>query len=111
MTAANLKNLMSVLLVATGVLHLVVALFGAPAALQGPLSVFGFLYAALGVWVRGSGRPAVLTAIAVTALGLVLGGSNYLEHGGPKTLPVMLLIDVIILAVGAMWVMKSGKAT
>ena len=50
MAPAMLKNLMSILLVATGVLHLVVAAVGAPADLQLPLAVFGALYAALGVW-------------------------------------------------------------
>ncbi len=109
MAPANLKNLMSILLIATGVLHLVVAALGAPDGLRAPLAIFGALYAALGVWVRRGGRTAVLAAMGVTVLGLVLGGSGYLQNGGPFTLPVMFLIDIIVLAAGALWLMKSGK--
>jgi hypothetical protein len=110
MTPANLIRLMSVLLVSTGVLHLVVAFFGAPAELRAPLAVFGALYAGLGVWVRSGGKPAVLTAMATVVVGLVLGGANYLQNGGPVTLPVMFLIDVVVLGAGVLWVTKSGKA-
>ncbi len=110
MAPANLKNLMSILLIATGVLHLVVAAIGAPQALQAPLAIFGALYASLGVWVRRGGKPAVMTAIAVATTGIVLGGANYMQNGGPITLPVMFLIDVIIIGAGGLWLMKSGKA-
>ncbi len=110
MAPANLKNLMSILLIATGVLHLVVAAIGAPPALQVPLTAFGALYAALGVWLRGAGKTAVLLAMAATAVGLALGGANYMQNGGPVTLPVMFLIDLIVLGAGAMWLMKSKAA-
>lgn len=109
MTPDKLKNLMSILLIATGVLHLVVAAVGAPENLRIPLAVFGALYAGLGVWVRSAGRTAILAALAVTAAGIVLGGSNYVQNGGPVALPVMLLIDLVILGAGGMWMMKSGK--
>lgn len=110
MAAENLKNLMSILLIATGVLHLVVAAIGAPPALQAPLAVFGAIYVALGVWIRRGGKPAVLTTMAVTTSGLALGGSNYLQNGGPFALPVMFLIDVVVLGAGALWLIKSGKS-
>ena len=110
MTADKLKNLMSILLIATGVLHLVVAAIGAPENLKIPLAVFGALYAGLGVWVRSGGRTAVLAALATTIVGLVLGGSNYVQNGGPVTLPVMFLIDLIVLGAGGMWMLKSAKA-
>ena len=109
MTADKLKNLMSILLIATGVLHLVVAAIGAPEALRVPLAVFGALYAGLGVWLRSGGRTAVLAALVTTVTGLVLGGANYVQNGGPFTLPVMLLIDLIVFGAGAMWMLKSGK--
>jgi hypothetical protein len=105
-----LKNLMSILLVATGVLHLVVAAVGAPADLQLPLAVFGALYSALGVWLRRGGKPAVITSVAAATTGIVLGGANYIQNGGPMTLPVMFLIDVLVIGAGALWLMKSGKA-
>lgn len=110
MTPEKLKNLMVVLLIATGVLHLAVAGLGAPANLRVPLAAFGAIYAGLGFWVRSGGRTAILAALAITTLGLLLGGSNYLQNGGPVTLPVMFVIDVIVLGAGALWLMKSGKA-
>jgi hypothetical protein len=109
LTAKNLKNLMSVLLIATGVLHLVVAAIGAPVALQAPLAAFGAIYAALGAWIRSGGKSAVIVAMIATAVGITLGGANYLKNGGPFTLPVMFLIDVVVLGAGSLWLMKSGK--
>jgi len=111
MTPDKLKNLMSILLIATGVSHLVVAAVAAPDALRIPLAVFGALYSGLGVWVRSGGRTAVLAALVTTIVGLVLGGTNYLQNGGPVTLPVMFLIDLAILSAGVLWMMKSGKGT
>lgn len=111
MTPAKLKDLMSILLIATGVLHLVVAAVGAPDDLKAPLAVFGALYAGLGVWARTGGKPAILTAMAATLTGIALGGTNYLQNGGPITLPVMFLIDVIVIGAGALWIIKSGKAS
>lgn len=110
MTPATLKNLMSILLIATGVLHIVVAVIGAPDNLKAPLAVFGALYAGLGVWVRQGGKIAVLAAIGVTLTGLALGGANYLQNGGPATLPIMFLIDVVVIGAGALWIIRSGKS-
>lgn len=109
MDAANLKRLMSVLLVATGVLHIVVAVAGAPDALRIPLAAFGALYGTLGVLLQRGGKPIVLAAMGACTLGLALGGTNYLQNGGPPTLPVMFLIDALVLICGALWLSKSGK--
>ncbi len=109
MTAANLKKLMSVLLVATGVLHLVVAAMGAPDALRLPLAAFGVLFGTLGVLLQRGGRSIVLAAIAACAIGLGIGGATYLQNGGPISLPVMFLIDAIVIAAGAMWLAKPVK--
>ncbi|HNS87882.1 MAG TPA: hypothetical protein PKH09_13350 [Parvularculaceae bacterium] len=110
MTTDKLKSMMSTLLLATGALHLVVAAFGAPAGLAVPLAAFGVLYGALGAWLRKAGKIAVLSAIAATLTGIVLGGANYLQNGGPITLPLMFLIDVAIIAAGGVWLAKSGKS-
>lgn len=110
MARAMLKNLMSILLIATGVLHLVVAAIGAPEDIRIPLAAFGALYAGLGVWVKSGDRTAVLAAMTATLAGLVLGGSNYLQNGGPMSLPVMFLIDAVVLGAGALWIFRSGKA-
>ncbi len=109
MNAANLKRLMSVLLVATGVLHIVVAVAGAPDNLRIPLAAFGALYGTLGVLMQNGGKPIVLASIAACTLGLTLGGANYLQNGGPGTLPVMFLIDAAIVIAGGLWLTKAGK--
>ena len=109
MSQANLKRLMSVLLVATGVLHIVVAVGGAPEALRLPLAAFGALYGTLGVLLLNGGRAIVIASMAACSLGVVLGGANYLQNGGPPTLPVMFLIDAIVLVCGGLWLSKGGK--
>lgn len=109
MNAATLKRLMSVLLVATGVLHIVVAVAGAPDALRIPLAAFGALFGTLGVLLQRGGRPIVIASMAAGGLGLGIGGTNYLSNGGPITLPVMFLIDAIVLVCGALWLSKAGK--
>lgn len=107
----NLKSVMSLLLVATGVFHLVVAGIGAPEALRAPLAVFGVAYFALGVWTRGGGRAAVTVALLVTALGITAGGMTYLKDGGPATLPIMFLIDIAIIAAGVLHLAKKPVAS
>ncbi len=109
MSAANLKRLMSVLLVATGVLHIVVAVGGAPEDLRMPLTAFGALYGTLGVLLLRGGRAIVLASMAACTLGLGVGGATYLQNGGPATLPVMFLIDALVLVCGALWLSKAGK--
>lgn len=109
MTPAILKNLMSILLVATGVLHIVVAAVGAPPQLQVPLSLFGALFSALGVFVRSGGRTLVIASIIAAAAGLAAGGSHYLREGGPISLPVMLLIDIAIIGAGGLWLLRTGR--
>lgn len=108
MKKADLKNILSVLLIGTGVLHLAVAAFGAPPDIRLPVGGFGVIYSALGFWVRGGARRSILATIVVTLAGLGLGGSNYLQNGGPVTLPIMFLIDIAILGAGGLWLMKSG---
>lgn len=111
MTPANLKKLMSLLLIATGTLHLVVAATGAPADLKTPLAGFGAAYSVLGLVVWRGGRIAIIGAMGVCAVGLALGGSRYLQNGGPATLLLMFLIDVAVIGAGALWIMKSGKTS
>lgn len=109
MSAENLKRLMSVLLVATGVLHIVVAVVGAPDALRIPLAAFGALYGTLGVLLLRGGRAIVLASMAACTIGVTLGGANYLQNGGPPTLLVMFLIDAVVLVCGALWLSKGAK--
>ena len=108
MSKTNLKKILSILLIGTGVLHLAVAAFGAPPDIRLPLAAFGAFYSALGFWVRSGVRASVVATIVVTLAGLGLGGANFLQNGGPVTLPVMFLIDFAILGAGGLWLAKSG---
>jgi hypothetical protein len=108
MNAVNLKRLMSILLVATGVLHIVVAVAGAPDALRLPLAAFGAVFGTLGVLLLRGGKPVVIASIAACALGLTVGGANYLQDGGPSTLPVMFLIDAAVILCGVLWLTKPA---
>lgn len=97
------------LLIATGIFHLIVALIGSTDALRMPLGLFGVLYTVLGIWVRRGGRTSIQSAMLVTALGLGLGGNQYLTEGGPIALPVMFAIDVIILVLGVLWLRHNRR--
>lgn len=115
MTPQVLRHLIIGLLMLTGIFHLAVALLGSTASLALPLTGFGFLYIIISFFVRrdtndGSkthSRNAIIAAIAACTVGLTLGGANYLSNGGPAALPLMFLIDIVIIAVGVMWFMKS----
>lgn len=110
MKTESMKHTVMLLLLFTGVFHLIVSATGAPADIRVPLAVFGLLYFGLGLWTRMGGRTAMLMVMVVTALGLGLGGSNYLQNGGPVTLPVMFLIDIAVLALGGAWLMRTKTA-
>ncbi len=115
MKPQTLRHLIIGLLLLTGIFHLTVALLGAAPGLALPLTVFGALYVGLSFYVRADtndgskthSRNAILAAVVVCTVGLVLGGSNYLSHGGPVALPLMFLVDVAILAAGIMWLMAA----
>lgn len=111
MSPKLLKALTSGFLLGTGVLHLAVAFFVAPEQLKLPLAVFGVAYFLLGVWTRLGGRTAMLCAVMVTALGLGLGGANYVQSGGGSfTLPVMFAIDIMVLLTAGGWLLKNRRA-
>ena len=115
MTLQNLRILMIGLLTTTGIFHLAVAMLGVAPGLALPLTVFGFLYVGLGFYVRADtndgsksqSRNAIIASIAACLVGLGLGGSNYLTNGGPAALPIMFAVDVVIIAAGAMWLIKK----
>ncbi|MEZ5896905.1 MAG: hypothetical protein R3C40_09120 [Parvularculaceae bacterium] len=111
MSPVLLRALASGFLLGNGVLHLAVAFFLAPAQLKAPLAVFGVVYFLLGVWTRLGGRTAMLCAVLVTALGLGLGGANYIQSGGGSwTMPVMFVIDVAVLFTAGGWLLKNRQA-
>lgn len=108
-----LRHAISGLLLGTGIFHLVVALIGSSEALRAPLALFGVLYTILGLWTRTGGRTSVLSALIVTALGLGLGGAQYVQNGGPLALPAMFAIDIAILVLGGIWLRgeRRGPST
>ena len=115
MTPQVLRHLIIGLLMLTGIFHLAVALLGSAAGLAAPLAGFGFLYIIISFYVRrdtndGSktgSRNAIIAAIAACTVGLTVGGARYLTGGGPGALLIMFLIDIVIIAAGVMWFMKS----
>ncbi|WDI31393.1 hypothetical protein PUV54_15695 [Hyphococcus flavus] len=114
-----LRHLIIGLLVLTGIFHLAVALLNAAPGLGWSLTAFGVIYTGLSFYVRRdvhmkkkpkkghiNGRTAIIVTMAVCATGLALGGSNYIQNGGPLALPIMFAVDIAIIAAGAMWLMK-----
>ena len=122
-----LRHLIIGLLILTGIFHLAVALLNVAPGLGLPLTVFGVIYVALSFYVRrdiyektktarrkkakATGRIAIIVTMIACALGLTLGGSNYIQNGGPPALPIMFVIDVAIIAAGAMWLVKTRART
>lgn len=104
-----LKKTMAGLLIATGLLHLVVAFRGAGDMTLG-LAIFGVIYSLLGIFLFPGKETAVRVAMLLTGLGLSLGGVTYLNHGGPASLPLMFAIDVVVLALGGAWLLKNKPA-
>lgn len=114
MNATTLTRTMSALLLATAVLHVLAAVFGgAPESMKLPLIAFGLIYGALGLWVQTGGRPAVLTTVAVSLLGLTAGSFQLMKSGEapPVAMLVMFLIDVLVIGAGAMYLMTSKTTT
>jgi lipopolysaccharide export LptBFGC system permease protein LptF len=119
MKARTLRHLIIGLLLATGVFHLAVALLGGGDGRALGLTIFGFIYIALSFYVRSDvkdgsknhSRNAIIATIIACTAGLGLGGASYVQNGGPMALPLMFLIDLIIIAAGAWWLLKtSAKA-
>jgi len=116
MKARTLRHLIIGLLMVTGIFHLAVALIGAE-GLALPLTVFGFIYIGLSFYARADvkdgsknrSRNAIIATIVACTAGLGLGGANYAQGGGPAALPIMFLIDIVIIAAGVWWLMKTGK--
>lgn len=117
MKPQTLRHLIIGLLLLTGIFHLTVALLGAAPGLGLPLTIFGVLYVGLSFYVRADtndgsknhSRNAILASMVVCAVGLALGGSNYLSNGGPVALPLTFLIDVAIITAGVMWLMAAKQ--
>ncbi len=118
MNAKTLRITIMGLLLGTGVFHLAVALISTGSGLAFPLTVFGLIYTGLSFFVRADtndgskshSRNAIIASILACGAGLGLGGSTYIANGGPGALPVMFLIDIVIIAAGVMWLMKTkGK--
>lgn len=119
MKQQTLRHLIIFLLLFTGVFHLAVALLGSNPDMTAGLAVFGLIYVGLSFYVRRdvhegakvNGRTAIIVAMAATALGLILGGMQYAQTKGPLSLLLMLVIDVAIIAAGAVWLARTHAKT
>ncbi|MBI1365208.1 MAG: hypothetical protein GC153_04555 [Alphaproteobacteria bacterium] len=106
----TLKRIVAILLLATGALHVVVAYRDqSPQILsvQPALTIFGIVYFCLGLFAWPGGRTPILVAMVMSALGLGLGGQEYLRAGGPVSLLVMFAIDAAVLILGAAWLLRT----
>ncbi len=106
----TLKKTIAGLLMFTGIFHLIMGAMIAGQPTQAPLLLFGGLYSTLGVWAWRGGRTALLAAFVASALGLILGGTTYVENNGPLWLLAMLVIDVVILLCIGVWLFKARRA-
>lgn len=119
MKPQTIRHLMIGLLMTTGVFHLAVALLDAGSGLGWPLTAFGLIYIGLSFYLRRDvqgltkrqrkkavSRTPVIVTMTVTAVALAIGGARYATEGGPMALPLMFLIDAVIIAAGAWWLMK-----
>ncbi len=118
MKARTLRHLIIGLLLANGIFHLIVALIGAGGDGRAlPLTVFGFIYIGLSFYVRADvkdgsknhSRNAIIATIIACTAGLGLGGASYAQSGGPLALPIMFLVDIVVIAAGVWWLMKTTK--
>ncbi len=118
MKAKPLRHLIIGLLLATGVFHLAVALVGAGGEGRAlPLTVFGFIFIGLSFYVRADvkdgsknhSRNAIIATIIACIAGLGVGGTSYAQSGGPLALPIMFLVDIVIIAAGVWWLVKTTK--
>ncbi len=116
MKAQTLRHLIIALLMLTGIFHLAVAMLGAEGRAL-PLTIFGFIFLGLSFYVRAdvkdgsknNSRNAIVATIIACTAGLGIGGTSYAQAGGSAALPIMFLIDIVIIAAGAWWLMKTGK--
>ena len=107
--AATLNYVVSGSLVLTAILHLGSgALLPAASEFRLPFLGFGLAFLAAGVWTRKGGRPSIIGAMVLCAVGLAAGGSKFIAGPAPMTLPLMLLIDMAVIAAGAVWLAKTG---
>ncbi len=117
-----LRHLIIGLLVLTGIFHLAVALLNAAPGLGVPLAAFGVVYTGLSFYVRRdvhkkpkskkappNGRIAIIVTMIACTIGLALGGTTYIQNGGPLALPIMFIIDIAIITAGAMWLRATAR--
>ena len=115
MTKQKIRHAIIGLLMFTGIFHFAVALVGMAGAYTLPVVIFGFIYSALGYWVRKDvtiagdidGRRSIIVTTVITALALTGGGAQYLSNGGPGVLAFLFAIDFAIIFAGALWLSKA----
>jgi hypothetical protein len=111
MNGSKLIRAMSGLLLATAVLHVLSAFFGALGVLKLPMIAFGLIYGALGLFVQSGQRLAVVLTLLVTGLGLtgavMMSLQGRLDVSAP--LLVMFFVEVGIVVAGLYWLLEAKK--
>jgi hypothetical protein len=92
---SDLRALASWLLLGTGLVHVAEFFWLGMSEAAAGLGIFGVAYLAVGAWLRGIGKPALIAGIVVPTLG-GLGGVQALATSFD---PLMLAYVVVDLAV------------
>ncbi|MEZ5921593.1 MAG: hypothetical protein R3C60_09620 [Parvularculaceae bacterium] len=109
MNRKSLARFIAALLIISGILHLIVAIVGAPDGLRAPLAIFGVIFGGIGFWTIKGGRPSIIAALVACLTGLALGGSTYVRDGGPITLPIMFAIDIFVVFFSILWLFRRNQ--
>ena len=109
MNRISLASFIAALLITSGVLHLIVAILGAPDGLRAPLAIFGVIFGGIGFWTIKASKPSIIAALIACLTGFALGGSSYVRDGGPITLPIMLAIDAVVIVFAILWLVRKNQ--
>lgn len=116
-TQTNLRLAIIGMLTFTGIFHILVAALSPASGWAVGLTVFGFIYAGLGYYVRADtndgsktgSRNAIIAALVVCTIGLVLGTIRFTQDGGPGAVTIMFGIDALIIAAAIAWLLGARK--
>ncbi len=111
-----LRHLIIGLLTVSGIFQLLLAMLGGAPGLAGPVAGFGFLFVIIGFFVRADtkdgsrthSRNAIIAAIVACLLNIGFAFYAMSRTEGYVALLIVGLVDLAIIAAGAMWISKMA---